>query len=103
MIKTGQYCLSQLKKNKPTFFRKELKNSTITLYDKIDEDCDAETLAERILLLFSDERGAYKRTYQNRFEAFDVSVIELLKARWHPDTPLNILIILPQIITLVFL
>lgn len=34
---------------------------------------------QRILLLFADERGAYKRTYQNRFEAFDRAVVNRLK------------------------
>ena len=78
MIKTGITKLNQLSNDK-TFLRKELKNVSITLYDQTLNLVDADNLAERILLLFSDERGAYKRTYQKRFEAFDCAIIKMLQ------------------------
>lgn len=78
MIKTGITKLNQLSNDK-TFCRKELKNVSVTLYDQTLNLVDGDQLAERILLLFSDERGAYKRTYQKRFEAFDLAVIKMLQ------------------------
>lgn len=74
MIKTSITKLYQLSNDK-IFFRKELKNVSVTLYDQTLNLVDSDQLAERILLLFSDERGSYKRTYQKRFEAFDLAVI----------------------------
>ena len=57
MIKTGIAKLNQLSHDK-TFCRKELKNVSITLYDQTLNLVDGDQLAERILLLFSDESGA---------------------------------------------
>lgn len=61
-----------------TLFRRELKNISITLYDQIGNDQNADEIAESILLLFSDERGAYKRTYSKRFEEFDKIILKYL-------------------------
>jgi hypothetical protein len=85
MIKTGITKLNQLSNDK-TFFRNELKNVSITLYDQTLNISDGDQLAERILLLFSDERGAYKRTYQKRFEVFDLAVIKVLNELPSPQT-----------------
>jgi hypothetical protein len=78
MIKTGITELSQLLNDK-NFIGKRIKNVSITLYDQTLSVPDGDKLAERILLLFADDRGAYKRTYQKRFEAFDLSVIKALQ------------------------
>lgn len=81
MIKTGIYELVQVKQGFKFFkglFGGEKKLS-ITLYDQILNEPNAEELAERILQLFADERGAYKRTYAKRFEEFDNEIINLLK------------------------
>jgi hypothetical protein len=80
MLKFGIHALNQIKDTKrlKTFFAKD-KNISITLYKHIQGYPTADMLAERILLLFSDERGAYKRTYQKRFEKFDKSIISILK------------------------
>ena len=59
---------------------------SITLYDQILNEPNADILAERILLLFSDERGAYKRTYQKRFEEFDLQVLTALGRLSPPKT-----------------
>lgn len=86
MIKTGVYKLSHLLTKDKTFLFKKLKNVSITLYDQILNEPAADTLAERILLMFSDERGAYKRTYQKRFEEFDSDVMNVLDKLSPPQT-----------------
>ena len=91
MIKTGIYTTEQLL-NRASF--KTLvgadKPISITLYDKINNMPCSEELAERILLLFSDERGAYKRTYAKRFESFDTIILEQMKKHFGSETPLVI-------------
>lgn len=79
MLQTGIYKLSQIKNYSKfkDFFGNDKKVS-ITLYDQITNEPNADKLAERILLSFSDERGAYKRTYSNRFEDFDYQVEKFL-------------------------
>ena len=90
MLKFGIYKKEQLKKkvNFRSFFGKDKKIS-ITLYDQIAKEPNADELAERILLLFSDERGAYKRTYQKRFEEFDTKVLAFLKTIFKENDPLT--------------
>jgi len=89
MIKTGLYKLQHLKKSDKTPFLKKMKNISITLYGQILNQSDSDDLAERILLLFSDERGAYKRTYQKRFEVFDAQSINILKKIFTKSEPLS--------------
>lgn len=91
MWKTGIYHVSQLTEpaNLKGFFGKD-KNVSITLYDQILKKDNASELAERILLLFSDERGAYKRTYSKRFEVFDDEVMRLVTAHWGAETELAV-------------
>lgn len=80
MLKFGIHSKNQIKKQeKFTSFLGQDKKISITLYDQIIEESNADELAERILLLFADERGAYKRTYQKRFEDFDKVVLTCLK------------------------
>lgn len=74
IYKTEQLDLQHEYKN---FFGFERRIS-ITLYDKIIDKKNASQLAERILLLFTDERGAYKRTYAQRFDKFDAVVLNFL-------------------------
>lgn len=72
MIKTGICSLKDLVSRKDRMlFRKELKNVSISLYEAACAQKNAETLTQKILLLFSDAPGAYKRTYAKRFEEFD--------------------------------
>ena len=44
---------------------------SISLYDKITSLPNFDEIAEAILLLYVDENSAFKRTYSNRFNAFD--------------------------------
>ena len=60
----------------------------MTLYDQILGLPNAEFLAERILFRVSDERGARKRTYANRFEDFDSSILPLMREHFAPDVAL---------------
>ncbi len=84
MLKTGIHSLRDLKSGKKdcTFFRKELKNASISLYEAACAEKNADSLTQRILLLFSDRRGAYKRTYSKRFNLFDKKVYEILKQKF---------------------
>jgi hypothetical protein len=72
MIKTGIYHiedLTDLKKTRSLFGR--LRRVSITLYDQVKSVENGDAWAQHILLLFSDGRGVYKRTYSRRFEEFD--------------------------------
>ena len=76
LYKSGIYNKLQLKdlRNLKTALGDHRKIS-ITLYDQIIDEPNAEELAEHILLEATDERGAYKRTYAKRFEAFDATIV----------------------------
>lgn len=90
MLKTGVGSVSNILKNDKTLFRKELKNVSITLYDQAVDEPNASELTERILLMFADGRGAYKRTYAKRFEVFDNFVIEYLTPAFPEDECLKV-------------
>lgn len=80
MIKTGIYKIEQLSALLDNGKINNIdKNFAITLYSQILNNPNAEAIAERILLLFTDERGAYKRTYANRFESFDKEMLQILQ------------------------
>jgi hypothetical protein len=53
----------------------DYRKISITLYDQIINEPNAEALAECILLEATDDRGAYKRTYEKRFESFDAAIL----------------------------
>jgi len=90
MIKTGITNIQKISRGDRMFFNKVLKNVSITLYDQIIHEPNADILAERILLRFSDERGAYKRTYAKRFEDFDAQVVEVLQQYFNVNDALSI-------------
>lgn len=91
MFKTGIYHLDQIKKGyRLTDFFGQDKKLSITLYNAIQQELNAEELTERILFSFSDERGAYKRTYANRFEEFDQMVLSYLENTFKNEDPLLI-------------
>lgn len=91
MLKTGIYKIDQLKdpKNLKTIFGRDKKIS-ITLYHEVVNHPELKDLAENILLNFTDERGAFKRTYSNRFEDFDQQAIQEIKKFFSPDEHLII-------------
>ena len=86
MFKTGISTLEDLKdKNRHFTWLGKQKNISITLYDQIQNEDNVDELAEQILLLSADDRGAYKRTYSKRFEKFDEHIIEHLKNYFTDD------------------
>jgi hypothetical protein len=89
MLKTGIYSVDQLNdpKNFKTIFGNDKKFS-ITLYPEIVNDPKKSDLAEQILLNFTDDRGAFKRTYANRFEEFDAAVLKEIQSRFSSHDPL---------------
>jgi hypothetical protein len=76
MIKTGLYRTEHLSSLRSTrgFFG-GTRRISVTLYGQTAGIRDGEKWAERILGLFSDGRGAYKRTYARRFDRFDAVAI----------------------------
>lgn len=89
MIKPGICTLTQLEKTKIKWFCLGFKKVSVTLYDEIMEHPCFDALAEHILCSFADERGAYKRTYHNRFEAFDTVALEFLNGLLDPKDSLS--------------
>lgn len=85
MIKFGIHTLKQL--SPPGILEKidQETNISITLYDKVGGLPDGDRIAARILLRFADDRGAYKRTYSRRFEAFDRQVVRVLLENRPPE------------------
>lgn len=79
MIKAGIYRVSQLKRCSTLSSLNHKRNISITLYDQVQDEPDADVFSERILCSFVDERGIYKRTYNHRFEGFDSLVLNQLK------------------------
>jgi len=91
MIKTGLYRLDQLSSLRKTrgFFG-GTRRASITLYDKLASVRDGEKWGEQILALFSDGRGAYKRTYGRRFDEFDALAIRHISEGFQAERALVI-------------
>jgi hypothetical protein len=89
MLKTGIYRTEQLNDPKQLIYRsQEDKKISITLYHSVIDDPSKTEIAEQILLNFTDERGAYKRTYSNRFEDFDQQTLKEIQRYFTQDHPL---------------
>lgn len=88
MLKMGIYRVEDigLPTNREEAFFGGRKNVSITLYEEACLQENADDLTQRILLLFSDERGAYKRTYAKRFEDFDKEAVGILKRHFSGPT-----------------
>jgi chemotaxis methyl-accepting protein methylase len=73
MFKTGITTVKDFRdgtKHKTRFFKRP-RTVSITLYDDIQRENDSFELSEEFLFQFKDTRGAYKRTYEKRFDEFD--------------------------------
>jgi hypothetical protein len=91
MIKTGLYRLDQLTDlRKIRGFFGGTRRVSVTLYDKLAGIRDAEKWGECILTLFSDGRGAYKRTYARRFDHFDALAMRQIAQNFGPGRSLAI-------------
>lgn len=91
MIKTGLYRIEQLSslRNTGGFFG-GTRRASITLYDQLTGIRDGEKWGEQVLSLFSDGRGAYKRTYGRRFDEFDTSAIRHIAEAFEAERALVI-------------
>lgn len=91
MLKTGICSVAELRtagKLRGFFGGKRLPS--ITLYEEAAADPDGERLTTEILERFADEHGAYKRTYYDRFPAFENKVLEFLLAHHSPSQRLTV-------------
>lgn len=91
MIKTGIWSARQLEGGRDfvgAFGGK--KRISIALYNKLEGLPERARLEERILLLFSDDRGAFKRTYEERFSKFDDYVCRVVEKNMSPKEKLNV-------------
>jgi hypothetical protein len=91
MLKFGICTIEALRGdvNRPAQGR--VRQAAVTLLNAIGGEPDADTLRERLLLELSDDRGAYKRTYRNRFAEFDEAAAACVEGRWTADEPLRVL------------
>lgn len=79
MLKLGVYTIESVRKSASVSrFLKIQRPISITLYEPAFHEPDAEALQEKILLPFSDGRGAYKRTYCQRFQDFDQQALQAI-------------------------
>ncbi len=90
MIKKDIYRLEDILSKGKTPFLKSIRNVSVTLYHEACLQENSNELCERILFLFADERGAYKRTYAKRFEKFDAEVLAVLSEEFSSSTPLSL-------------
>jgi chemotaxis methyl-accepting protein methylase len=91
MLKTGICTINDLqaKNTRLSIFNKP-KKASITLYEQACREQNADYLTQRILLLFADERGAYKRTYSARFEQFDQEISNILQRNFDLEQSITI-------------
>lgn len=91
MFKTGIYTIDQARNPKHwTNLLGDERKISVALYEDLVKESGGEEIAEKILLLVTDERGAYKRTYQKRFEVFDDLVKKHLQEKYEADENLSI-------------
>lgn len=63
---------------------------SIALYEQAVREDNADELTAEILERFGDDRGAYKRTYSDRFREFDRRSLDILRDNFSPDRPLKV-------------
>ena len=63
---------------------------SIVLYEQVANEDNADELRAEILERFGDARGAYKRTYSDRFREFDRRSLEVLRERFSSDLALKL-------------
>lgn len=78
MFKFGVYSAQQLKNGKTRTFFGAVKKISVTLLDDIRNNEAFYYAYPSLMYNLSDDRGAFKRTYENRFMEFDDRCILLL-------------------------
>src|SRR5687768_17401163 len=90
MLKLGICTVRSLRDDVDRGPRRRPRQVAITLLDRISGEADADRLRERVLLELSDDRGAYKRTYKDRFVAFDMAVCDQARKAFAVGTRLKV-------------
>ncbi len=85
MIRKGVCSIEELRRSSMEDILAERTRVSITLLDEVAAEDDASELAEKILLGFVDDRGTYKRTYADRFAAFDERCLEVIGGQLPAD------------------
>lgn len=91
MIKRGIWTIDQLKTGKLKGIWGDDKFVAADLYIEILNNPEYKDLQELVLMSMQDQRGAYKRTYERRFEAFDKDIEAILKSALSDRQETNIL------------
>jgi hypothetical protein len=91
MLKFGICTVRELKDDVDKGPRRRPKQVAISLLDEISDEADCNRLRERVLLELSDDRGAYKRTYKDRFVEFDMSVCNEARKAFAVGTHLKVI------------
>jgi hypothetical protein len=91
MLRTGIYQLAQIQQGDSLKDCYGLERPiSLTLYDQIQTLENPQEWSERILKFSTNERGAYKRTYSDRFEAFDYEANKLIQSSFASDSLLRL-------------
>ena len=91
MLKRGIHTIEGLKSDLAGRPGRRVRQVAITLLSVLDDIPDGDEYRERILLELADDRGAYKRTYRNRFDAFDEIACELIRKQFSSEEPIAVL------------
>jgi hypothetical protein len=78
MFITGIYKPSQLATSRRSNVLGKKRRVSIELLAADTTQCDDAELRELVMLEFTDDRGAYKRTYRSRHRAFDQIALDVL-------------------------
>lgn len=85
MLKFGLYNIEQLVNGNDKSILGGRKKVSISLLNQINNLPEKDKYREQIFLELTDDRGAYKRTYKDRFREFDQQALELVK-KYSADT-----------------
>ncbi len=91
MIKRGIWTIEQLKSGKLKGLFGDDKFVATDLYQEVVSNPEYQDLQESVLMSMQDGRGAYKRTYEKRFAAFDKEIKPIIAEKTAGKTEVNIL------------
>jgi chemotaxis methyl-accepting protein methylase len=92
MLKTGIYRPEHLTLTALDGFFGRRRFVAVTLYPEVvaGDSLDRDRLLERILARFPAANGTFKRTQRRRFDEFDAKLVEVLRERLTPGTPVAV-------------
>lgn len=91
MIKRGICSISQLLEEIDRPADRRVRQVAINLLNELPSDEHKTRMRERIFLELADDRGAYKRTYRNRFDEFDRLLLKTIHKVGPSARPLTVL------------